>query len=295
MRLRDNLFLQFVVVSVLSFVVLGLVVSFFSSRRVNALLLDEIVRDAQDVAVYRLMGGVQESDFAAPMDAARYTAFDSFVRQYVLSSSTARVKLWSKDGMVTYSDAPSLVGQTFPIESELAEALRGGTATEVSVPQSAENERERDLGTLVEVYVPVVLPGSSDIIGAFEVYQFYAPIARIINDIRGFEILWMALSFLALFLILGGFIWWSWFQTRRSQTLLNSKVRDLQGLNNMFQTYLNQEQDMANSLKVLRRQAEAAPATDEAQRSLVRDIIKLDEDMSKAMAYARLAGLGGRD
>ena len=46
------------------------------------------------------------------------------MRSYVLQGSLVRVKLWNADGKIVYSDEPRLIGQSFPLGAEEAEALR---------------------------------------------------------------------------------------------------------------------------------------------------------------------------
>ena len=94
------------------------------------------------------------------------------------------VKLWAKDGTVIYSNDPTSVGERYPTKENLLRALRGENAIEIKVPQGAENERERYLGTLMEVYTPIVVPGSTEPKGAFEIYQYYEPTAQRIDELR---------------------------------------------------------------------------------------------------------------
>ena len=83
-----------------------------------------------------------------------------------------------------YSGDPTQVGQAFPIKKELATALAGGIAGELSELQALENAEERSFGRLLEVYVPIVLPGSDEVQGAFEIYQYYTPVGNFIESAR---------------------------------------------------------------------------------------------------------------
>ena len=66
-----------------------------------------------------------------------------------------RIKIWNRDGEIIYSDSPELMGQTFPIEQDLAEAFEGVVVSEISQLDSAENVYERGYGELMEVYTPL--------------------------------------------------------------------------------------------------------------------------------------------
>src|SRR5205085_1432757 len=72
----------------------------------------------------------------------------------VLGSDIARIKIWSRDLKVVYSDDASTIGRTFAESDELKEALDGHVASEVSDLSKAENVDDRKFGQLLEVYVP---------------------------------------------------------------------------------------------------------------------------------------------
>jgi signal transduction histidine kinase len=98
--------------------------------------------------------------------------FDQIVRDQVLSNSPVRVKLWSADGRVIYSDEPALIGRTFGLKSEELEALRSGeTLAAIAEIADPANESETDLGPLLQVYVPVQAPGGEELL--FEMYFPY--------------------------------------------------------------------------------------------------------------------------
>jgi len=93
-----------------------------------------------------------------------------------------RIKLWSSDGHVVYSDDRGLIGRRFPLSDELREALDGEVASEVSSLTKAENVAERRDGQLLEVYVPMRSRGH--VVGAFEMYTPYQPVlAAIRHDV----------------------------------------------------------------------------------------------------------------
>jgi signal transduction histidine kinase len=84
-----------------------------------------------------------------------------------------RVKLWTPQGRVVYSDEPRLIGQQFPLDAEGRLALRGtGPIGGVSDLREPENEFERAAGRLLEVYRPVWTPSGWPLL--FETYTRYA-------------------------------------------------------------------------------------------------------------------------
>jgi signal transduction histidine kinase len=88
----------------------------------------------------------------------------------VLRNPITRVKLWTPDGRVVYSDEKRLIGKRFPVSPELAEArTRDGPHADLSTLRNAENGFERGSGRLLEVYLPLWGPSGAEVIA--ETYQ----------------------------------------------------------------------------------------------------------------------------
>lgn len=104
--------------------------------------------------------------------------------------SIRRVKVWSAEGVVLYSDETSLIGRRFPLESEVRELL--GThdvAVEVSTLEGAENVAERGQGPLIEVYAGAIAGDGRPI-----VFEAYFPAAEIERDARTLMLALVGLS-----------------------------------------------------------------------------------------------------
>jgi diguanylate cyclase (GGDEF)-like protein len=113
-----------------------------------------------------------ESDFAAPIRGERLKALDRFAHQRLLDDGGLRVKLYSPNGTVVYSDDHGLIG-THSIDGDVKEALGGhasGTTTDLNA-EGGEGANQKAL----ETYVPVRLHGR--VVGVFERYVNYGPIA----------------------------------------------------------------------------------------------------------------------
>src|SRR5437870_368340 len=52
-------------------------------------------------------------NLAGPIRGSSYQSLNRFVRTRILQPPVVRVKIWSPDGMVLYSDEPRLVGMRF--------------------------------------------------------------------------------------------------------------------------------------------------------------------------------------
>ena len=90
-------------------------------------------------------------------DPGAIAALDRVVRDKVLLGSLSRVKIWTPDGRIIYSDEPSLIGSVFPLTPELTASLASGVAGEARISEldAAENRLESPEGRLIEVYVPI--------------------------------------------------------------------------------------------------------------------------------------------
>ena len=54
---------------------------------------------------------------------------DDVIRTRVLDETTVRVKIWTADGTIVYSDEPELIGTTFPLGEEQLAAMADGVST----------------------------------------------------------------------------------------------------------------------------------------------------------------------
>jgi signal transduction histidine kinase len=101
---------------------------------------------------------------------AALRALDDVVVARVLSSSIVRVKIWSADGRVVYSDEPAQIGARYALSRDQRLLLRdGGAEVEVSDLSQPENALDRGHGELIEAYTRVRTPGGSPLL--FEIYQ----------------------------------------------------------------------------------------------------------------------------
>ena len=151
------------------------------------------------------------------MTGARYDKFHEFVHRSIVSDRTARIKLWAKNGTIIYSDDRAAVGERYPSKENLLKALGGGNAIEIKIPDDPENERERYLGTLMEVYTPLIFPGDTEPRGSLEIYQYYEPTANRIDSLHRWIFGSIGVGFGILYVSLFLVIWWTVVRTRVTQ------------------------------------------------------------------------------
>ena len=92
-------------------------------------------------------------------DPAGVAAMDDVLRPRLVAADVIRVKIWTPDQRIVYSDEPALIGQRFEQESEELHALNDGrTRAELSDLSRPENQFERSAGRLLEVYRQIRTP-----------------------------------------------------------------------------------------------------------------------------------------
>ncbi|WP_209719200.1 histidine kinase [Marmoricola sp. OAE513] len=104
-------------------------------------------------------------------DPAALASLQEALEDYLSSSSLMRVKLWSRDGRIVYSDEPRLIGRQFTLDEEEREVfVHPRTTAEVSDLEEPENVYERGQGKLLEAYRPVWTPDGTPML-----FEFYSP------------------------------------------------------------------------------------------------------------------------
>ena len=145
---------------------------------------DEAVEEARRLATLAGRGVVEPALTGAALDGrpAALENLDLLVQERVLSEDVVRVKIWTPEGRIAYSDEPRLIGRTYALGPEEREALAtGATEAEVSDLSKPENRFERDEGSLLEVYLPV--RASDGRLALFELYRRESAIAATGRDL----------------------------------------------------------------------------------------------------------------
>ena len=140
---------------------------------------DQAIGHAKDITQVEATGIVEPalSDSLLHRDPAAIGALNSIVRQRILNNDVVRVKLWTADGTVIYSDESRLIGRRFTLDAAELASLHGGAVDAgVSDLTDAENQYERSFGKLLQVYLPVRTPNGTPLL--FETYQRYGAISQ---------------------------------------------------------------------------------------------------------------------
>ena len=140
---------------------------------------NDAINDA--IALARLAGsGVVQPNITSELlagDPAAIERVDRLVRSEILSrDGVERVKVWTGDGKIVYSDMRSLIGRHFVLPEEDREALeRNRPTVELTHLRRAENRFDRLHGKLLEVYLPIKATTGEPML--FELYQRQSAVA----------------------------------------------------------------------------------------------------------------------
>ena len=165
-------------------------------------------------------GAMEGTDGPAAM------AINTMLTQLVDSDHLLRIKIWSPDGTVLFSDLPELRGRSFEVDPDLTEALDGNLEHGLSNGTAAENTFETGLASrFLEVYVPVRSTETGTVVAAYEIYQDAAFIEASIATTRlqVFLIAGVIAAILAVLLMV------AFEATSRRMSRQNRRLRDLTG------------------------------------------------------------------
>jgi two-component system, NarL family, sensor kinase len=182
---RPTRLVALVAIGAVLVLVVAAVVGVLAARR---LAERQAVNDAANTADLLAEAVVQPilTDATPSGDPATVAALDAALKEYVSASALVRVKVWTRDGRIVYSDEPRLIGQRFDLdEEERGVFARPRTVAEVSDLDKPENRYERGRGRLLEAYRPVWTPSGTPLL--FETYSPYTEVDRRAGQLwRGF-------------------------------------------------------------------------------------------------------------
>jgi signal transduction histidine kinase len=171
---------QFTLAGLIAVAIVG-VATAVASQRVGQ---REAIEDARTQTVAKAQGFVEPvvTSSLATGDPAAIAEVDEIVKRDVLDASLVRVKVWSKDGTVVYSDEPRLIGTRYALGADERAALDEGLIeAEVSDLTKPENRYERSQGKLLEVYLPIRTPSGERLL--FEAYFLYDDVVDAGSDV----------------------------------------------------------------------------------------------------------------
>lgn len=167
--------MQFALSGLAAVLVVGVVGAFLLRRAAES----ESIRDARQVTelLARTVIDPNLSEGVVRGDPDAIERFDRTVRARVLADPVVRVKLWTREGRVVYSDEKRLIGAVYPLDEDDLESLdTGKVIAGLSDLSSPENRFERAHDKLLEVYLPAWVPGQDEPL-LFEAYLRFGSVA----------------------------------------------------------------------------------------------------------------------
>lgn len=161
---------QFVALALLAVVLVG-VATAVASRRAGE---RAAIADRSTEALIKAQSLVEPviTDGLLTAEPAAVAAVADVIERDVIKGDLVRVKIWTSEGLIVYSDEQRLEGRRFTLGADEQNAITAGLMqAEVSDLTDPENEFEREQGRLLEVYLPVRTPSGERLL--FEAYFEY--------------------------------------------------------------------------------------------------------------------------
>ena len=137
------------------------------------------------------------------------------------------LKVWNPTGKVVYSTDDTM-GQTFPIGEGLATAIWGQVSSEISQLTAEENAAQRAIRSeLLEIYSPVRLSGTNEVIAVAEFYQTVDALNQEIAAAQRRSWFVVGVVTLVIYLLLAGFVQRASDTIERQQATLNDQISRL--------------------------------------------------------------------
>ncbi len=187
-------------------------------------------------------------------------------------------KIWNRQGRILYSSNPENVGRVFPVQGGLARAWNDGwIAARISDLTDDENQTERvSQSRLLEIYSPVRLGGTDQVIAVAEFYQTVVPLQNEIDSAQRQSWLLFGGATLVMYLLLAGFV-------KRASNTIAQQQKELSRQVTRLTDLLNQNDELHERI---RRAAARATALNE--RFLRRISADLHDGPAQDLGFALL-------
>lgn len=176
------------------------------------------------------------ADLVTPKLGSEYDVFSDKMSHLSFGPDIVRVKIWNRDRVVVWSDEEQLVGQSFPDNDDLGEALNGAVVSEMELLHGQENTFESSFERLLELYVPIRFGPQAEIETVFEVYRNLDPLYADISQHNRVVWVWTVLGFATLFLVLVGIVW-------RASRRIEAQTREIAESEVRYRTLVQSAQD----------------------------------------------------
>ncbi|MEW6109003.1 MAG: ATP-binding protein [Nitrospirota bacterium] len=167
---------RFSLISLIAMIIAGTVIGWFITRSLE----NNIVMRTKELSAEFISGELSKElpvlDLSIPKKEQDYNSFSQIAKHLTLGAHIVQIKIWNRDKVVVWSTEKELVGQRFPDNKELNNALEGETVSEISRLNKAEQKFERRFERLLELYVPFGFDENGNAQNVFEIYQNLDPL-----------------------------------------------------------------------------------------------------------------------
>jgi signal transduction histidine kinase len=162
--------------------------------------IEEEARDTASLITVLSRSGLSQEIFDYAVEEQNRSTLARFASQLMSMPEIIRIKIYDRAGNLVWSDEERLIGRSFEGNRELKAALGGKMQAAMGLLKSEhlyeiENYEER---RLLEVYVPLVKPGSDGIYGVLEIYKH--PVSHFALMDRMRRAVWVISAALGVFL-----------------------------------------------------------------------------------------------
>ena len=166
MKLKSQI-LVFLGVVVIILITSGVFLSLYISEKIHSESLQQSIDVNANFIKTRAESSLNNNDFTPGNYEQKQTTFSNFFKN-IDTSEILRIKVWSIDGTVIFSDSKEIVGKSFPDNPNFKSSLTGEIIAEIKEPEKPENVSEKGYSQLMEIYVPIII--DNEVSGIIETY-----------------------------------------------------------------------------------------------------------------------------
>lgn len=214
----------------------GLVVMILGTLVIGGWLSNQIessiIREtAANTALYLdsfVTPNLQELADSDELTPEHFATLNSLLVTTDIGREIAAIKVWNKDGKILFSNSPSMIGKVFPGAEDLSEAWQGQVVSKVSDLTDDENVEERlNYQRLLEIYIPVRLAGTHQVIAVAEFYRKVDSLEAEIAQSQRNSWLAVGISMGVVYFWLVGFFGWARKRLQKQELALQNQVAQL--------------------------------------------------------------------
>ncbi len=220
-----NLVQRFSLVSLVIMLIAMITLAWWVGREIKANVIHRVASDSALFVENFVVVPLQElatQDFISENNLANV---QQLLSESTLGSEIVAFKIWSPQGKIVYGDRQ---GETLPVSDDLELALEGKVWAGITDLEDSENKNLKSrYGSLLEIYVPIRLERSNNVIAVVEFYQTIDELQRTVYWAQRQSWLAVALIMLSAYGLLVGIVWQGHTLIVKQERELNQQVHNL--------------------------------------------------------------------